>query len=296
MADPSDNQNVPSFLSQSPWYSRTKDGFALPQKRPKEKFDISQWYSKGAKVQSNSTKFRKGSCTNCGSMSHKVKECCERPRKVGAKYSGKVAKFDEVVEKLDLDYEAKHDRWAGYDPEMYKVVMNDYEKVQEAKKRNKIETLQENLYKGKDFDISDEEKNDEYAYSQMINNIDPRTKTITFNNRAREDRAGYLTNLDPENNNYDGKSRSLKEVQVGIDDPEQLYRDSWVKANGDMVKMAEQEAFIQKLNEKGNDLHIITNPSQAELLYKWHTETKKKLKEKVKTKLIEKYGDQQAED
>ena len=32
------------------------------------------------------TKFRKGACSNCGAMTHKTKDCCERPRKKGAKW------------------------------------------------------------------------------------------------------------------------------------------------------------------------------------------------------------------
>ena len=109
---------------------------------------------------------------------------------------------------------------------MYSAVIEEYEKIQENKKKRKIEELEKTLYIDKDLNLSDEEHNEEYAHCQMVNNIDPRTKTITYNNRIREDVAGYLHNLDPTNNSYDGKSRSLKEVEVGTDDQEQLYRDS----------------------------------------------------------------------
>ena len=282
------NQNVPSFLSQSPWYSK---GAKSRLKAPITT-DITTWYTKGAKIPAAATKFRKGACTNCGSLSHTVKSCCERPRKLGAKFTGKIVEYDEIVENLELNYEAKHDRWNGYSPEMYSTVISDYEKLQEAKKKRKIEELEETLYKDKEINLSDGEHNEEYAHAKMLNNIDPRTKTITINNRTREDVAGYLHNLDPSSNNYDGKSRSLKEIQLGAENQEQLYRDSWMKANGDMVKMQEQDKFIQKLAEKGNDLHSLANPSQAELLFKWHQQEKKNLGNKILGKLVDKYGEQ----
>ena len=285
-SNPEASQNVPSFLSQSPWYSK---GTVPP---PSKVTSITTWYTKGCKLPSSATKFRKGACTNCGSISHTRSACCERPRKLGAEFSGKISKYDELIENLELTYDAKHDRWNGYTPEMYSSVVENYSKIDQAKKKRKIEELEETLYKDKEVDFSDGEHNEEYANCQMLNNIDPRTKTTTINNRTREDVAGYLHNLDPASNCYDGKSRSLKEVQVGLDDQEQLYRDSWMKANGDMVKMAEQDKFIQKLVEKGNDLHSLANPSQAELLFKWYQQEKVNLGTKVKSKLLDKYGEQ----
>jgi pre-mRNA-processing factor SLU7 len=283
----------PNDFSQSPWYSKTVDGIPVPARtKPKPKTGFSEFYTKGAKVPVQSKNFRKGACENCGSLSHTAKSCCERPRKISAKFSGDIVEYDEVVEQKNLDYEAKHDRWIGYDPKMYIEVIEEYKQVDDVKKKRKVEEIRENLYKDKDVDLSDEERNEAYAYSEMINNVDPRTKTVTYNNRTREDTACYLTNLDPEFNNYDGKSRSYKDVSGGSEDPEQLYRDSWVKVSGDMEKMVKQDSFIQKLNEKGNDLQSLTNPSQAELLYKHYQEHNKNKITTIKKRLIDKYGDQ----
>ena len=51
-------------------------------------------------------------------MTHTLKFCCERPRKVGAKWTGSNIQADEVVVgELELDFEAKRDRWNGYEPD-----------------------------------------------------------------------------------------------------------------------------------------------------------------------------------
>lgn len=86
---------------------------------------MSNWYQKGLIVGSNKavTKFRKGACTNCGAMTHKAKECMERPRKIGAVYSSKDIGQDEVdtsKQNIHLSYESKRDRWNGYNTDLYK--------------------------------------------------------------------------------------------------------------------------------------------------------------------------------
>lgn len=70
------------------------------------------------------TKYRKGACQNCGAMTHTKKECTERPRARGAKYSGKDIAADEVIQHLELSYDAKRDRWNGYDPSQYQQVFD----------------------------------------------------------------------------------------------------------------------------------------------------------------------------
>src|SRR6056297_1758622 len=43
-------------------------------------------------------------------------DCVERPRKKGAKYTGKDIKADEVTVELAYDYAGKRDHWQQFDP------------------------------------------------------------------------------------------------------------------------------------------------------------------------------------
>jgi pre-mRNA-processing factor SLU7 len=47
-------------------------------------------------------------------LTHKTKDCVDRPRKSGAKWTGKNIQPDEYINKLELAWDAKRDRWNGY--------------------------------------------------------------------------------------------------------------------------------------------------------------------------------------
>ena len=291
-----DDKNVPSFLSQTPWYFKTDQGHSVPSKPKPTQSLINEKKSKTIRVFHSNTKFRPGACSNCGSLSHTTKDCCDRPRKIGAQFTGKIVEYDEIVEKKPLSYDEKHDRWSGYESKAYDEVMDEYKKLEEAKKKRKIEILQEKFYEDEEFDLSDGEKNEEYRFNVLVNNVDPRTKTVTFNNRSRDDPVCYISNIDPEVNNYDGKSRSFKDVPIDLGSADQLYRDSWIKVDKDMAKMIEQEQFIQKLSDRGNDVHSFATPSHAAILFNLHKDDKKSKLSKSQKKLSDKYGDQSYSD
>jgi hypothetical protein len=62
---------------------------------------------------------------SCGAMTHKTKDCVDRPRKVGARWSNKHIAADEKVESIDMKgFEAKRDRWTGYDSKEYSRVID----------------------------------------------------------------------------------------------------------------------------------------------------------------------------
>jgi pre-mRNA-processing factor SLU7 len=83
-------------------------------------------------------------------MSHKLKDCLERPRKVGAKFTGKNIAADEVIHNNRAglnglegygDYDTKRDRWDGYDPANHKAVVQEHEALEEARRRLREEAI-----------------------------------------------------------------------------------------------------------------------------------------------------------
>jgi pre-mRNA-processing factor SLU7 len=159
-------------------------------------------------------KYRDGACENCGAMGHKKKDCFEKPRIVGAKWTNSnIAADDHQMPKLELGFDAKRDRWNGYNPDDYQYVMQEYEKMDETRKLIRAEQLKE---AGEDETKLDEER-DEDIYAEDASapgqsvDMDSRTRITVRNLRIREDTAKYLYNLDPNAPYYDPKSRSMRE-------------------------------------------------------------------------------------
>jgi len=100
------------------------------------------WYMRGTKGDVK-TKFSKGACENCGATTHTKKDCVERPRAVTARQNGKNLMPDEYIQDLQLDYDGKRDRWNGYQPEDYKSVIEEWEKVEDQRRRAKAAEMEE---------------------------------------------------------------------------------------------------------------------------------------------------------
>lgn len=83
-------------------------------------------------------------------MTHKTKECLERPRKVGAKYTNKDIAADEIIHDASTglngqegfgDYDVKRDRWDGYDPSTHKQVVEEHEALEAARRKLREEAI-----------------------------------------------------------------------------------------------------------------------------------------------------------
>eukprot|EP00232_Nephroselmis_pyriformis_P017613 CAMPEP_0182876844 /NCGR_PEP_ID=MMETSP0034_2-20130328/14386_1 /TAXON_ID=156128 /ORGANISM="Nephroselmis pyriformis, Strain CCMP717" /LENGTH=187 /DNA_ID=CAMNT_0025009655 /DNA_START=31 /DNA_END=591 /DNA_ORIENTATION=- len=145
------NPHIPQYMSSAPWYLQHDRPTLKHQKdwRTKEKIGFDAWYERGAKT-GKANKYRKGACQNCGAMSHKAKDCVERPRTKGAKWTNKHIAADEKVETVKLDFDGKRDRWNGYDAAEYSKVIDKYEKVDQLKQEIHKKREVERKYKGEE--------------------------------------------------------------------------------------------------------------------------------------------------
>ncbi|XP_018612017.1 pre-mRNA-splicing factor SLU7 isoform X2 [Scleropages formosus] len=320
------NPHIPQYIASVPWYIDPTKRPTLKHQRPQAEKQaqyapIGDWYRRGVQENFLSTKFRKGACENCGAMTHKKKDCLERPRKVGAKYTGTDIAADEHEQiQLSLDYDGKRDRWNGYDPEEHMRIVEEYSKVDLAKRTLKAQKLQEELASGKLMDQvtsskkqwdedehgsqerehnSEDEDEDKYAddIDMPGQNFDSKRRITVRNLRIREDTAKYLRNLDPNSAYYDPKTRAMREnpyANTGKIPEEVGYAgDNFVRYTGDTITMAQTQLFAWEAYERGSDVHLQADPTKLELLHQSFKVKKEDFKKEQKESILEKYGGQE---
>uniref|UniRef100_W5MSX8 Pre-mRNA-splicing factor SLU7 n=2 Tax=Lepisosteus oculatus TaxID=7918 RepID=W5MSX8_LEPOC len=318
------NPHIPQYISSVPWYIDPSKRPTLRHQRPQEEKQpqytaIGDWYKRGVQEKPVTTKYRKGACENCGAMTHKKKDCLERPRKVGAKFTGTdIAQDEHSQVQLSLDYDGKRDRWNGYDPEEHMRIVEEYSKVDLAKRTLKAQKLQEELASGKLVDQAsssrkqwgedehnsqterehNSEDEDEDKYADDIDmpgqNFDSKRRITVRNLRIREDIAKYLRNLDPNSAYYDPKTRAMREnpyANTGMNPEEVGYAgDNFVRYTGDTITMAQTQLFAWEAYEKGSEVHLQADPTKLELLHQSFKVKKEDFKNQQKESILEKYG------
>ena len=68
---------------------------------------------------------------------------------MGAKFTGQDIRPDEHSQpQLSFSWDAKRDRWNGYDPDDHQQIIEEYQKIEMAKRQLKAEKLQSELLSG----------------------------------------------------------------------------------------------------------------------------------------------------
>ncbi|KAF4512719.1 hypothetical protein G6O67_000066 [Ophiocordyceps sinensis] len=277
-----ENIYIPSFISKRPFYTGEDDDDAdyLKHQRREEKTEQSQWYDRGRKTGPAATKFRKGACENCGAMTHKAKDCLSRPRAKGARWTGKDIQADEVIQDVNLGWDAKRDRWNGYDTKDYRNVVDEFNQMEELRKQAK-EAI--------DGDEAEDE-GDKYAEE---NDMSKHQSTATRQLRIREDTAKYLLNLDLESARYDPKTRSLVNAgATGGRSAAVFAEEGFMKSSGEAGDFEKAQHYAWETQEKIGDTsqHLQANPTAGAFSRKKEEEETDRLRAARDQLLADKYG------
>lgn len=283
-ANKEENVYIPSFISKRPFYAGEEgdDNDYLKHQRREEKKEKTTWYERGRKAGPAATKYRKGACENCGAMTHKAKDCLSRPRAKGAKWTGKDIQADEVLQDVNLGWDAKRDRWNGYDAREYSKVVDEYNQMEELRKQVSKRAGGE--------DEDDKNEDDKYAEE---NDMSRHQSTATKQLRLREDTAKYLINLDLESAKYDPKTRSLVDGGATADKASELYaEEGFMRSSGDANEFEKAQRLAWETQEKMGDTtqHLQANPTAGEFYRKKEREEREKQRAEMEKKLLEKYG------
>ena len=304
------NPHIPQYIMQAPWYYNADQATLRHQRvQPQDVKAFSKksgWCKRGVKAHAKiATKFRKGMCENCGAMTHTKVDCLERPRKVTAKCSGTHFAPDEYIQpQLDSDFEGKRDRWNGYDLEDHKRIVEEYQKIEKAKKLLKAQKFDKDLAAAgsQEPDAKDDNadsEDDKYTEDVLMpgQKFEIKQRITVRNLRIREDTAKYLYNLNTNSAHYDPKTRSMRgnpfegSGKTIFDVP--YAGDNFVRCSGDAMDMAKKHLFAWEASGKGGDVHLQADPTKLEILAKEFSKRKDEVKTKAKDSILDKYGGQE---
>ncbi len=303
------NPHIPQFMASAPWYLNQDQPTLKHQKNWKGTgtgppgASKQAWYARGSELKGfQATKYRKGACTNCGSMSHKAKDCLERPRAKGARYTNKNIAADEKEQRVHVeDFDAKRDRWNGFDEREWAKNAEKFEAVaalrEEMRKKEALEkaldgeaggnTDAAGIRDGQEKNADAHSDGEEYVELEDGAGAEGKIRQL----RIREDTAKYLLNLDVNSAYYDPKSRSMRE-DPNPNKPaheKTFHGDNFVRGTG-AEGFTSLNLYSVTSAEAGKNLHMLAMPSAAELSFKAVQERKKMLQQANTKSVLDRYG------
>ncbi|KAL8578508.1 hypothetical protein ACOMHN_028780 [Nucella lapillus] len=302
------NPHIPQYIMQAPWYFGASTATLRHQRPQAERYNtnshLDDYVHRGVKNGTVATKYRKGACENCGALTHKKKDCLERPRRIGARFTGdSIAPDEEIPNQLTQDFEGKRDLWTGFDPKDHqRKLFEEHRKIEEAKQVLKEEALEENLMaKLKATKAAEKGEDDEDKYAEDMDmpgqKFETKNRITVRNLRIREDTAKYLYNLDLNSAYYDPKTRSMRENPLSGTGKESMLSqyegDNFVRFSGDAEYFAKKQLFAWEAYEKGTDVHLQADPTKLELLSKEFHSRRDQFKQSAKDSVLDHYGGQE---
>ena len=290
------NEYIPSFISKKPFYLESADSendYLEHQRLQTSASDQSLWYDRGKKLGPAATKFRKGACENCGAMTHKTKECVNRPRAKGARWTGRDIQADESITDFELEWDAKRDRWNGYDAQDYRKIIEDFEELDNLKRKMKggAAVDAQRISEGYGEEVHNGQA-EEAKYAEE-SDMGRQQSTATRNLRLREDTAKYLLNLDLDSAKYDPKTRSMVDMGAQADQASALVaEDNFMRASGDAAEFEKAQRYAWESQERGDKdkVHVQANPTSGEYFLRKGKEEKEARRKAQRKLLLETYG------
>lgn len=295
VASKEENIYIPSFISKRPFYageSTDDHGDYLEHQRAKKAKTVGGLEQPEVRTKASipaRTKWKKGACENCGAEGHMRKDCLQRQRKKGAKWTGRDIQADDMkYDTVKDSWDAKRDRWYNYDPREYKKTVAKYEEMEELRRLAHAQERQKKVEQ--DADEDDDDAGDKYAEEVDMGKHQP---TSTKQLRIREDTAKYLVNLDLESAKYDPKTRTLVDSGATVDKASEMYaEEGFLRASGDAADFERAQRYAWEAQEKTGDSaqHLQANPTAGEFYRKKAAEEAEARRRAQEEELAKKYG------
>ena len=244
--------NMPQYIIRAPWYATTglEEITTLKHQKLTEEernrfTPLTSFVERGF-YKGNVYRFRKGACENCGAITHKTKECFERPRKRGAKYTKNNFRNDEYIKPLPFknDYEGKRDRWNGYEAAKELEKFREYEIIE---KQIELKEKENNKEKLKLEEVKEEDRLKDQKI-QTLENLIAEKKV-----KEEEMKKNDELLLDVKERDYLDmiKDKKLKEIFEKFGGEKHLYVPQSIKNSNNLVGFTnEEEEEIEEDDEE----------------------------------------------